>query len=230
MNKNAKAILKRAKELVDNFEFEEAINQLSKILQMDGVDTEILRDLYEFLAELFEKSGGAIGINAVTLLINGHLFEDPFIDMNINRALQTMENFSTKVPVTALMNCRDLTMQWICTNTGEFARLSLEKVANDLNIDLPIIEKIITNAIFDGDIIGEYDDLKKELVILPYEKEKRELKCIICHAMVAFDSPELVRCKFCGSAAHRTHIMEWVKTAGEKCPRCMSQLELQEGL
>lgn len=230
MNKKAKAFVKRAKSMASESDYEGAINELKYILEMDGVDTEIIRDMYEFLAGLIEKSNGDGVINAVALLINGHLFEDPFIDMNVSRALQAMESFSTKVPITALMNSRDRVLHWCVTNTGEFDRVSIEDIAKDLNIDTSTVEKILENAVFDGDLIGEYDELKKELVCLPFEKEKRQLKCVICHQMVMFDDPELVRCKFCKSAAHRSHIMKWVRAAGEKCPRCMSKLELQEGI
>ncbi|MFX0135158.1 MAG: PCI domain-containing protein [Candidatus Hodarchaeota archaeon] len=229
-NKKAKAILRRAKGLVTDSDNEGAINELYNILEMEGVDLEIIKDMYEFLADLIEKSGGNGIINAIALLINGHLFDDPFIDMNVSRALHIMESYSTKVPITASMNSRDRVLQWCCTETSEFDRVSLEKIAKDLGIDLSIVEKIVSNAIFDGDITGEYDKIKKELVCLPFEKEKRQLKCIICHDMVAFDDPELVRCKFCNSAAHRSHVMEWIKAAGEKCPRCMSKLELHEGI
>ena len=230
MNKKAKAIIKKAKDMVSISDYEGAINELYYILEMDGVDTEIIRDMYEFLTEVIEKSNGNDVINAVALLINGHLYEDPFIDMHVSRALQAMESFSTKIPITALMNSRDRVLHWCVKNTGEFDRVSVEKIAKELDIDNSTVEKILENAVFDGDLIGEYDELKKELVCLPFEQEKRQLKCVICHQMVMFDDPELVRCKYCKSAAHRSHIMEWVKAAGEKCPRCMSKLELQEGI
>ena len=152
------------------------------------------------------------------------------IDMNVSKALQAMERYSTQVPITALMNSRDRVLHWCVTNTGEFDRVAIIDIANDLGIDITTVEKILQNATFDGDLVGEYDDIKKELVCLPFEEEKRQLKCVICHQMVMFDDPELVRCKFCKTAAHRSHIMEWVKAAGEKCPRCMSKLELQEGI
>ncbi|MHA1379932.1 MAG: PCI domain-containing protein [Candidatus Helarchaeota archaeon] len=229
-NKKAKAIIRKSKEIMTASDYEGAINELYYILELEDVDIEIIRDMYEYLAELIEKSGGIGVINAVALLINGHLFEDPFVEMNVNRALQAMENFSDKVPITALMNSRDRVLQWCVTNTSEFDRVSLKNIANELGIDVSTVEKIISNAIFDGDLIGEYDEFKQELVCLPFEKEKRQLKCIICHQMIMFDDPELVRCKYCKSAAHKTHIMEWVKAAGDKCPRCMSKLELHEGL
>ncbi len=229
-NKQAKTIINKSKNRLEMSDYEGAINELYYILELEDVDIEIIRDMYEYLADLIDKSGGIGVINAVALLLNGHLFEDPFVDMNVSKALQLMESFSEKVPVTALMNSRGRILQWCVTNTGEFDRVSLEKIANELDIDLATVQKIISNAVFDGDLIGEYDSLKKELVCLPFEKEKRELKCIICHQMVMFDDPELVRCKFCNSAAHREHIMEWVKAAGDKCPRCMSKLELHEGI
>ena len=229
-NKQAKSIIKRSKNLMALSDYEGAINELYHILELEDVDIEILRDMYEFLADLIDQSGGFGVINAVALLINGHLFEDPFIDMNVSKALQLMESFSDTIPITALMNSRDRVLQWCVTNTGEFDRVSLNKIANELGIDIPTVEKIVSNAVFDGDLIGEYDSIKKELVCLPFEKEKRQLKCIICHQMIMFDDPELVRCKFCNYAAHREHIMEWVKAAGDKCPRCMSKLELEDGI
>ncbi|MHA1299561.1 MAG: hypothetical protein ACTSO9_09020 [Candidatus Helarchaeota archaeon] len=229
-NKKAKAIMRKSKDLLAASDYEGAINELYNILELGEIDIELIRDMYEFLAEVIEKSGGTGAINAVALLISGHLYEDPFVDMNVSRALQSMESYSTKVPVSALMNSRDRVLQWCVTNTSEFDRVSLETISNALGIDISTVQKIISNALFDGDLIGEYDELKNELVCLPFEKEKRQLKCIICHQMVMFDDPELVRCKYCKSAAHRSHIMEWVKAAGEKCPRCMSKLELQEGI
>ena len=229
-NKQAKSIIKRSKNLMALDDYEGAINELYYILELQDVDIEIIRDMYEFLAALIDQSSGLGVINAIALLINGHLFEDPFVDMNVSKALQLMESYSTQIPITALMNSRDRVLQWCVTNTKEFDRITLANLANELDIDETTVEKIISNAVFDGDLIGEYDEIKKELVCLPFEEEKRQLKCIICHQMIMFDDPELVRCKFCNSAAHREHIMEWVKAAGDKCPRCMSKLELEEGI
>ncbi|MFX1452217.1 MAG: hypothetical protein ACFFCM_15375, partial [Promethearchaeota archaeon] len=73
-NKKAKAIINKAKSMATSSDYEGAINELYYILEMEGVDTEIIRDMYEFLAELIEKSDGDGAINAVALLINGHLF------------------------------------------------------------------------------------------------------------------------------------------------------------
>ena len=67
----------------------------------------------------------------------------------------------------------------------------------------------------------------RDLMVLPAEAEKRQLKCIICYQDIDFDAPDMVRCKYCGTVAHHEHIMQWVAAAGKKCPRCMSELELE---
>ena len=105
--------------------------------------------------------------------------------------------------------------------------MELADLSNELGVPLELLERIINDAIFDGYIVGKLDTEKKQLVVMPYEQEKRQLKCIICYKDIDFDATDLVRCKYCGTVAHYDHIMQWVAAAGKKCPRCMSELELE---
>jgi hypothetical protein len=173
------------------------------------------------------KGGGGVALDVLPLIMAGRLIEDPLVDMNLGMAVSELEKNEVAQNPNLFRNSRDQIVQWLIDNTGEFARVTLEKLSVELNIPLNLVERIMNDAIFDGYIIGKLDKEKKELVVMPYEQEKRQLKCIICYHDIDFDAPDLVRCKYCGTVAHRDHIMQWVAAAGKKCPRCMSELELQ---
>jgi len=227
-NKEVKEIIKQVKMLQTVDDYLGATTKINEILKYELIDIDLVRDCYELLANVMTKSEGKHGINALPLLMNGNLYEDPLIDMNVNIALNAMEQ--NVIPGSALLNSRDQVLTWLINNTNEFARIKLDDVGANLNIDQVIIKKIVQDAIFDGYIVGNYDPLYNELLVLPYEQERRQLKCIVCYEMIDFDDPNLVRCKYCGSAAHEEEILKWAEVSKNKCPRCLSELELLRGI
>ncbi|MHC1592365.1 MAG: hypothetical protein ACXQS8_09780 [Candidatus Helarchaeales archaeon] len=227
-NRQVKAILKTARDLFTAGDYRNVIAELSKTIQYEDVDIELMRDAYELLSKVLTESNGSYGVDALPMLMSASWYQDPLIDMSVSIALNAMEQQT--LPGSVLFDSRSKVLEWIINNTGEFARVSLDKIASELGIDISLVERIITDAIFDGDIIGEYDSIKKEIMILPFEKEKRQLKCIICYQMIPFDDPRLVRCKYCGSAAHEDEILQWAQISKNKCPRCASELELIRGV
>ena len=204
-----------------------AVVKLTQILNYEIVDVELVRDCYELLANIIVETEGKYGIDALPLIMNGNLYEDPLIDMNVNIALNAMEQQA--IPGSALLNSRDEVLKWLINNTNEFARINLDELSQNLEIDGILVKRIIQDAVFDGYIVGEFTT-EKEFMILPYEQERRQLKCIVCYQMINFDDPSLVRCKYCGSAAHEEEILKWAEVSKNKCPRCMSELELVRGL
>ncbi|MHA1143183.1 MAG: RING finger protein [Candidatus Helarchaeota archaeon] len=227
-NRQVKNILKTVRDLLKAGDYRNAISNLCQTVQYEDVDIDLMRDAYELLGKILNESDGSFGIDALPMLMSASWYEDPLIDMNVSIALNAMEQQS--LPGSVLFNSRSKILEWIITNTGEFARVNLNQISSELGLDLSLIERVINDAIFDGDIIGEYDALKKELMVLPFEKEKRQLKCIICYKMIPFDDPKLVRCKYCGSAAHEDEILQWAQISKNKCPRCASELELVRGI
>lgn len=228
VNKQVKEILKTSQDLLKASDYQNAVVEVSKTVQYQDVDMDLMRDAYELLAKITTESNGKFGVDALPMLMSASWYEDPLIEMNMSITLNAMEQQS--LPGSVLFNSRSKIMEWIITNTGEFARVNLQQISNDLGIEISVIDKIISDAIFDGDIIGEYDPQKQEIMILPFEQEKRQLKCIICYKMIPFDDPNLVRCKFCGSAAHEEEILQWAEISKNKCPRCASELELTRGV
>ncbi len=209
--------------------FQEAVQVLIEILNypQEWVDMEKYRETYEMLVQIIRESKGSVALDVLPLIIAGRLIEDPLIDMNLGIAVSELEQTQAAQDPNLFQNSRDRIIQWLIDNTEEFARVKLSELSSDLNVPLDLLEKIINDAIFDGYIVGKLDTEKKDLIVMPYDQEKRQLKCIICYQDIDFDAPDLVRCKYCGTVAHHEHIMQWVKAAGKKCPRCMSELELE---
>ena len=209
--------------------FHDSVAILTEILNypQDCVEMEKYRETYELLVKIIRESKGEVGLDVLPLIIAGRLIEDPLVDMNLGIAVSELEQCKVATDPNLFRNCRDQIVQWLIENTGEFARVKLGDLANSLNIPLNLVIRIIKDAIFDGYIIGKLDMEKQELIVMPYEQEKRALKCIICYQDIDFDAPDLVRCKYCGTVAHHDHVMQWVAAAGKKCPRCMSELELE---
>lgn len=209
--------------------YQDSVKILCEILNypQDCVEMEKYRETYELLVKIIKDSKGGVALDILPLVIAGRLIEDPLVDMNLGLAVSELEKCKVAADPNLFRNCRDQIVQWLIDNTGEFARVKLDDLAKYLNIPLNLVERIISDAIFDGYIIGKLDLEKQELVVMPYEQEKRALKCIICYQDVDFDAPDLVRCKYCGTVAHHDHIVQWVAVAGKKCPRCMSELELE---
>lgn len=209
--------------------YQDSVKILCEILNypQDCVDMENYRETYELLVKVIKESKGEVALDILPLIIAGRLIEDPLVDMNLGLAVSELEKCKVAVDPNLFRNCRDQIVQWLIENTGEFARVKLNDLADFLNIPLNLVIRIINDAIFDGYIIGKLDMERQELVVMPYEQEKRALKCIICYQDIDFDAPDLVRCKYCGTVAHHDHIMQWVAAAGKKCPRCMSELELE---
>lgn len=226
-NREVKEIIKHAKSMKTTNDYLSAVVKLSEILNYELVDVELVRDCYELLANIMVETEGKYGIDALPLIMNGNLYEDPLIDMNVNIALNAMEQQA--IPGSALLNSRDEVLKWLINNTNEFARINLNELGQNLGIDGILIKKIIQDAVFDGYIVGQFTT-ENEFMILPFEQEKRQLKCIVCYQMINFDDPSLVRCKYCGSAAHEEEILKWAEVSKNKCPRCMSELELVRGL
>lgn len=209
--------------------YREGVQILTEILNYprEYVDPEKYRESYELLVKFIRQSQGSVALEVLPLIIEGRLIEDPLVDVNLGLAVSELEQHKVAKDPNLFQNSRDQIVQWLINNTGEFARVRLEDIALDLNIPLNLVERIVKYAVFDGYIIGKLDLEKKELIVMPYEQEKRQLKCIVCHEDLDFDALDLVRCKYCGTVAHRAHILQWVAAAGEKCPRCMSRLELE---
>jgi len=209
--------------------YHDSVKILTEILNypQDCVEMEKYRETYELLVKIIRDSKGEVGLDVLPLIIAGRLIEDPLVDMNLGIAVSELEQHKVAADPNLFRNCRDQIVQWLIDNTGEFARVKLDDLAKYLNIPLTMVIRIINDAIFDGYIIGKLDLQKQELVVMPYEQEKRALKCIICYQDIDFDAPDLVRCKYCGTVAHHDHVMQWVAAAGKKCPRCMSELELE---
>ena len=226
-NKEVKEIIKYAKSMKATNDYLSAIIKLNEILNYELVDIDLVRDCYELLANIMVENEGKHGVDALPLIMNGNLYEDPLIEMNVNIALNAMEQQA--IPGSALLNSRDEVLKWLINNTNEFARINIEELGANLGIDGILIKRIIQDAVFDGYIVGQFTT-DNEFMILPYEQEKRQLKCLICYQMINFDDPSLVRCKFCGSAAHEEEILKWAEVSKNKCPRCMSELELVRGL
>ncbi|MHA1784107.1 MAG: hypothetical protein ACTSVY_09590 [Candidatus Helarchaeota archaeon] len=226
-NKEVKENIKAAKAFIATNDYLSATMKLNELLNYELVDMDLVRDCYELLAKILVDTEGKYGIDALPLLMNGNLYEDPLIDMNVNIGLNAMEQQA--IPGSALLNSRDEVLKWLINNTSEFARVNIEELSRDLGIDKILIRRIIEDAMFDGYIVGKFNT-DNEFMILPYEQEKRQLKCIICYQMIDFDDPTLVRCKFCGSAAHEEEILKWAEVSKNKCPRCMSELELIRGI
>ncbi|NVM31875.1 MAG: PCI domain-containing protein [Candidatus Helarchaeota archaeon] len=208
--------------------YKDAVKVLNEILNypQEYVDMEKYRETYELLVKIIRESKGSVALDVLPLIIAGRLLEDPLIDMNIGIAVTELEQTQAAADPNLFQNCRDRIIEWLIDNTEEFARVHLADLARDLNVPLDLLERIINDAIFDGYIVGKLDTEKKDLIVMPYEQEKRQLKCIICYQDIDFDAPDLVRCRYCGTVAHHEHIMQWVAAAGKKCPRCMSELEL----
>ena len=209
--------------------YHEAVQVLIEILNysQEWVDMERYRETYEMLVQIIRESNGSVALDVLPLIIAGRLLEDPIIDMNVGIAVSELEQTQAAADPNLFQNARDRIIQWLIDNTEEFARVKLSYLSGELNVPLDLLEKIINDAIFDGYIVGKVDTEKKDLIVMPYDQEKRQLKCIICYQDIDFDAPDLVRCKFCGTVAHYEHIMQWVNAAGKKCPRCMSELELE---
>lgn len=55
-----------------------------------------------------------------------------------------------------------------------------------------------------------------------YSSTATGLRCGICSSVLQ-NADEVTRCYHCGLLAHRTHLLEWVKTKGT-CPRCKNVL------
>lgn len=208
--------------------YKDAVKVLNEILNypQEYVDMEKYRETYELLVKIIRESKGSVALDVLPLIIAGRLLEDPLIDMNIGIAVTELEQTQAAADPNLFQNCRDRIIEWLIDNTEEFARVHLTDLSRDLNVPLDLLERIINDAIFDGYIVGKLDTEKKDLIVMPYEQEKRQLKCIICYQDIDFDAPDLVRCRYCGTVAHHEHIMQWVAAAGKKCPRCMSELEL----
>ncbi|NHI92692.1 MAG: hypothetical protein EAX96_09320 [Candidatus Lokiarchaeota archaeon] len=226
-NKEVKEIIKNAKSMKATNDYLNAVIKITEILNYEVVDLDLVRDCYELLANIMIETEGKYGVDALPLIMNGNLFEDPLIDMNVNIALNAMEQQA--IPGSALLNSRDEVIKWLINNTNEFARINILELGNNLGFDSILVRKIIQDAVFDGYLVGQFTS-ENEFMILPYEQERRQLKCIICYQMIDFDDPNLVRCKFCGSAAHEEEIIKWAEVSKNKCPRCMSELELIRGL
>ncbi|MHA1263634.1 MAG: hypothetical protein ACTSRS_00210 [Candidatus Helarchaeota archaeon] len=222
-------ILTQAENYKNEGRFKESVQVLTEILNypQELVDPEKYRETYELLVKIIKESKGSIALDVLPLIIAGRLLEDPLIDMNLGIAVSELEQTQAAKDPNLFQNFRDRIIQWLIDNTEEFARVNLVELAEELNVPLDLLEKIINDAIFDGYIVGKLETERKELVVMPYEQEKRQLKCIICYQDIDFDAPDLVRCKYCGTVAHYDHIMQWVNAAGKKCPRCMSNLELE---
>ena len=224
-------ILRQADNFLNIGRYIDCIKILTEILNypQDYVEIEKYRDTYEILVKVIQRSKGqgGVAIEVLPLIIAGRLLEDPLIDMNLGLAVNELEQNKVAQDPNLFQNCRNQIVQWLIDNTGEFARVKLEDLSSDLKIPLNMVERIVNDAIFDGYIIGKLNLEKKELIVMPYEQEKRQLKCIICYQDIDFDAADMVRCKYCGTVAHHDHIMQWVAAAGKKCPRCMSELELE---
>ncbi len=222
-------ILRQANDALNSRRYRESVQILTDILNypQEYVEMERYREAYELLVKIIKESKGSVALDVLPLIIAGRLLEDPIVDMNLGIAVSELEQTQAAKDPNLFQNTRDRIIQWLIDNTEEFARVRLEELSQDLNVPLDLLERIIKDAIFDGYIVGKLDEEKKELVVMPYEQEKRQLKCIICYQDIDFDAPDLVRCKYCGSVAHYEHIMQWVAAAGKKCPRCMSELELE---
>ena len=222
-------IVREAKTCLSARRYLDGVKVLTEILNypQEFVDPEKYRETYELLVKFIQQSEGKVALDVLPLIIAGRLLEDPLIDMNLSMAVSELEQHKVAQDPNLLQNSRDRIIQWLIDNTEEFARVKLHELSSTLSIPLELLERIISDAIFDGYIIGKVDSEKKELVVMPYEQEKRQLKCIICYQDIDFDAPDLVRCKYCGTVAHHEHIIQWVAAAGEKCPRCMSKLELE---
>jgi len=222
-------IIRQATDAFNGGRYPESIQILIDILNypQEYVDIERYRDAYELLVKVIKESHGSVALDVLPLIIAGRLLEDPLIDMNIGIAVTELEQTQAAQDPNLFQNTRDRIIQWLIDNTEEFARIHLDTLVQDLNVPRDLLERIIKDAIFDGYIIGKLDLEKGDLVVLPAEIEKRQLKCIICYQDIDFDAPDLVRCKYCGTVAHHEHIMQWVAAAGKKCPRCMSELELE---
>lgn len=222
-------IVNQAENLRNTGRYRDSIKVLTEILNypQEWVDPEKYREAYELLVRIIRDSNGSVAKDVLSLIIAGRLIEDPLIDMNLSLAVSELEQTQAAQDPNLFQNFRDRIIQWLIDNTEEFARVQLKTLAEELNVPIDLLERIINDAIFDGYIVGKLDSEKKELIVMPYEQEKRQLKCIICYQDIDFDAPDLVRCKFCGTVAHYDHIMQWVNAAGEKCPRCMSKLELE---
>jgi hypothetical protein len=224
-----KEIMHQAEDCLSSGRYQAGVKVLTEILNypQDYVEMEKYRETYELLVKFIKFSKGAVALDVLPLIIAGRLLEDPLIDMNLGIAVNELEQFKVATDPNLFQNFRDRIIQWLIDNTEEFARVRLEDLVRDLNVPMDLLERILNDAIFDGYIIGKLDTEKKELVVMPYEQEKRQLKCIICYQDIDFDAPDLVRCKYCGTVAHHEHIMQWVAAAGMKCPRCMCDLQLE---
>ena len=222
-------IMRQASDYLSIGRYSDGVKVLTEILNypQEYVDPERYREAYEMLVDFIKRSGGTVALDVLPLIIAGRLIEDPLIDMNIGIAVSELEQTKAAQDPNLFQNTRDRIIQWLIDNTEEFARVELGKLSDELSVPIDLLERIISDAIFDGYIVGKLDTEKKDLIVMPYEQEKRQLKCIICYQDIDFDAPDLVRCKYCGTVAHYDHIQQWVAAAGKKCPRCMSDLDLE---
>ncbi|WEU39991.1 MAG: hypothetical protein OdinLCB4_005845 [Candidatus Odinarchaeum yellowstonii] len=66
--------------------------------------------------------------------------------------------------------------------------------------------------------------ISRKIIVGEWSWEK--LNCIVC-ALEIKEGDERIYCPYCGSAAHRDHILEWLKTHSN-CPYCNRKLTLKE--